>query len=217
MDGSLYAYEDDSEDDPDNTERWLGLHKLLPTMPNLINLEISSSCSSFVLTQDCSLLQHLTALQSLDILVQTQPAERAWPLEALEPLTHLPSLKALHLFIEDMEDVPLLLHPQFSRLTLLSDLRLGRHAIYDVHIAAAYHAYDNPNMAAAVAPLTGLVHLSLRQVVDVPPAQLSRLVMLTFLELEFFMTPFPVMALQKALEQNTANLEEIRLEGCYDW
>ena len=127
-------------------------------------------------------------------------------------LSRLPSpgLRKLDLSVGNMTDAHMFLPPCFTCLTNLTELSLTRgqpKSHVDVDLA-----FDTLNVAHAISCLTDLVHLRLEGMIDSVPAQFSKLVRLTGLELERFGKKWPLLVLPAALQQ-CSNLQTISLAG----
>ncbi len=183
-----------------------GMVGLLALVPHLDRLNFKCGRGFFAPRHNMYILRHLPALRSLQLYVE---ASRGWPLDTLEPLTWLPGLEKLELSVNRMTHIPLLLPPEFSRLTTLSCLSLTR----DLHYQEWDAACDVPNLAQAISHLTGLRSLELQGVADVVPAVLSRLQHLSYLQLGGFQSHWPPLVLPAAL-RHCVSLRHIFFNRC---
>ncbi len=110
-----------------------------------------------------------------------------------------------------MTNVPMLLPPDFSRLTSLTDLTLIRMPALPWEVVD--EAQSTLNLAQAVSNLTNLCTLTIGDIVENVPAQFSRLQRLTGLRLDRFEEEWPLLFFPTALQQ-CRHLCSIQFQGC---
>ena len=121
-------------------------------------------------------LELLPKLQQLELFVDL---DGNWSESTLEPLSHLRTLTSLRLSIHNMNG-PLLISPALAQLTLLRQLHLCCDVITD---ADSSNGTSQAHLMQTVSKLTRLQSLSLSNIVESTPAELERLLCLTYLQL----------------------------------
>lgn len=98
-----------------------GVNVLPALVPNLQHLSLACEKGFMIAEQDLFSLQTLTRLQTLRLEIASNGQ---WHLETLSPLQHLTALEQLDMDVRRFGACPMSLAPGFSKLTLLTTLSL---------------------------------------------------------------------------------------------
>lgn len=98
-----------------------GVNSFPALVPNLHHLRLDCQKSFMVAEQDLVSLQILTRLQTLSLDIES---DGTWELDTLSPLQHLTALQQLNLMTHGLKSSPMLLASDLSKLVELTSLRL---------------------------------------------------------------------------------------------
>ena len=169
---------------------------MLPQLPNLQHLSVSGGREFMIPERHLYALELLPSLQQFIFCVQL---DGDWSESRLEPLGHLKALTSLRLTIRDMIG-PLLISPALTQLQEL-------HLCCD---GGSCDATSQAHLMQTVSKLMSLQSLALDNMVESPPAELERLVHLTYLELSSLGLEDPLLAASPAFGLCT-KLEHVSL------